>query len=128
MSRIQRVRMVVRLASLLLSLFFLWNVAAVTLTGQLHIVNLPFTLALALVAIACIAAWRWERAGGLAVIISGIVVGLSASVTIAAAGAYIGVDLTPQAIAGLIWALPFVIFGLLFRALAAREARLSYGS
>lgn len=128
MKQHQRIRMIVRLSSLVLALFFAVNVVRDVLAGNVHPLSLPFATALVAAFIACLAAWRWERAGGLAVVVCGLAVGLTASLTIAAAGAYVGRDLTPQAVAGLVWALPFVLFGVAFRALAAADTRAAYGS
>lgn len=128
MTALQRTRMVVRLASLLLSLFFLLNIVQDTLSGKLHSMNLPFIVAFFPVTIACIAAWRWERQGGTAVILTGLLLGFAASFVIASAAAYQGIAMPYQTLAGLTWALPYVIFGVLFRAIAQREAKRAYGS
>jgi hypothetical protein len=109
-------------------MFFLYHLIRDTLAGMLHPVNTPFMLAFIPVTIACIAAWHWERQGGTAVILTGLLLGLVASLTITIGARMIGADLTLQAIAGLVWALPYVIFGILFRAVAQREAQPAYGS
>lgn len=118
MSRIQRTRLIVRLSSLILSLLIIWSVMDVVRSGNMHPVNLPFQIALIAVAVASLASWRWERAGGLALIICGLALGLAVALTIAIASSLGGNPMPLQALAGLAWAVPFVIFGLLFRSVA----------
>jgi hypothetical protein len=118
MSRVQRTRLIVRLSSLILSLLIIWSVLDVVRSGNIHPINLPFQIALIAVAVASLASWRWERAGGLALILCGVALGLAVALTIAIASSVAGNPMPLQALAGLAWAVPFVIFGLLFRSVA----------
>lgn len=129
MSSVQRVRTVLRWSSLALNAFCLWSISAYVASGNLYPTMTPFVVVFVLVTLACLAAWRWENAGGLAVIVLGVALGLASSYGIGAAAAEYGRSMPAQTIAGLVWAVPYIIFGLIFRALAqhARNQQPAYG-
>ena len=64
---------------------------------------------LALSIVACIAAWRWQRVGGMAAIAGGLALGIAAySATVALGPGFSGL------LGALIYGVPFLLVGILF--------------
>ncbi len=118
-----RARMLVRSASLVMSVYCLWGISSYLIAGNVYPHSIPFVVMLIATAATCVAAWRWERTAGLALILCGVLLGLASAYSIAALSLAQGDGVPPQAVFGLLWAVPFVIFGLLFRAVSAPSIR-----
>jgi len=73
---------------------------------------------LALAMVSCFAAWRWERAGGIAVLVSAVCLGVAAY---SASRTY---SLGPHFLAPLVYAVPFLLVGTLFLLAARGQKRL----
>jgi asparagine N-glycosylation enzyme membrane subunit Stt3 len=114
------IRWIARLSSLAInSVFLLILVLAVTNEDKPQGAAIRVLLLLVLTMVSCLAAWRWERAGGIAVLLSAVCLG----VAVYAASRTYGVG--PHFLAPLLYAVPYLLVGTLFL-LAARGQR-SFG-
>ena len=114
------IRWIARLSSLTInSVFLLILVLAVTNEDKPQGAAIPVLVLLALTMVSCLAAWRWERAGGIAVLVSAVALGLAAY---AASDTY---GLEPRLLAPLLYAVPYLLVGTLFL-WAARGQRSSW--
>lgn len=105
---------VARLSSLAVSgVFLLILILAVTNEDKPRGAAIPVLVLLVLTMMSCVVAWKWPRAGGIAVLISAGCLGVAAY---AASRAY---DVGPTLLAPLVYAVPFLLVGTLFL-LAAR--------
>lgn len=112
---------IARLSSLVIdSVFLLILFLALSNEDKPQGAAIPVLMLLALTMILCLAAWRWERAGGIAVLVGGVCLGAAA---FAASRTY-GVG--PSFLIPLLYAAPFLLVGTLFL-LAARGHRSSGG-
>ncbi len=105
------IRWIARLSSLAInSVFLLILVLALTTEDKPQgvIAAIPVFVSLALTMVSCFAAWRWERAGGIAVLVGAICLGVAAY---SALRTY-GVD--PHFVVPLVYAVPFLFVGALF--------------
>jgi hypothetical protein len=112
----------VRLAARFLSLatsgvFLLITYLAVTSEDGLKAPAIWVLALLALTILACLAAWRWEKVGGILVVVGAIGLGISATYSSSAFG--LGAF---AFLASLIYGLPFLLVGVLFL-LSDRMAR-----
>jgi hypothetical protein len=108
---------IARLSSLAVSsVFLLILFLAVTNEDKPQGAAIPVLVLLVLTMVSCFAAWRWERAGGIAVLVGAVGLGLAAC----AASRTYGVG--PHFLAPLVYAAPFLLVGSLFL-LAARGQR-----
>jgi hypothetical protein len=108
---------IARLSSLAVSsVFLLILFLAVTNEDKPQGAAIPVLVLLVLTMVSCFAAWRWERAGGIAVLVGAVGLGLAAY----AASRTYGVG--PHFLAPLVYAAPFLLVGSLFL-LAARGQR-----
>jgi hypothetical protein len=106
-----------RLSSLAVnSVFLLILILAVTNEDQPQGAAVPVLVLLVLTMVSCFAAWRWERAGGIAVLVGAVCLGVAAY----SASRTYGVG--PHFLLSLIYAAPFLLAGTLFL-LAARGQR-----
>jgi hypothetical protein len=109
------IRWIARLSSLAInSVFLLILILAVTNEDKPHGAAIPVLVLLALTMLTCLAAWRWERAGGVAVLVGAICLGVAAYSSSRTVG--VGADL----LIPLVYAAPFALVGTLFL-LAARQ-------
>jgi hypothetical protein len=112
--KIRRTRIFVRMAGTLLSFFMLFTLRDVLSPNyQINASAAPFYLFLAVTSVSILSALRWERAGGLMTMGGSVGMGLYIGSFIAFLGrpdfSFIGAFLV-----GILWMLPFVIFGALF--------------
>jgi signal transduction histidine kinase len=111
---------IARLSSLATnSVFLLILFLALTNEDKPQGVAIPVLVLLALAMVSCLAAWRWERAGGIAVLVSAVCLGVAAYAASRSYGA------GPHFLAPLLYAVPYLLVGILFL-WAAREQR-SFG-
>ena len=103
------IRWIARLSSLAINSVFLFIlVLAVTNEDKPQGLAIPVLLLLVLAMVSCLAAWRWERAGGIAVLVSAVCLGVlvySSSRTYGAALRFL---------APLLYAVPYLLVGTLF--------------
>jgi hypothetical protein len=103
------IRWIARLSSLAInSVFLLILVLAVTNEDKPQGAAIRALVMLVLTMVICFAAWRWERAGGIAVLISAICLG----VAVYSASRTYGVG--PRLLFPLLYAAPFLLVGSLF--------------
>ena len=112
---------IARLSSLVIdSVFLLILFLALSNEDKPQGAAIPVLVLLALTMVICLAAWRWERAGGIAVLVGAICLGIAAyaSSRTFGVGSYFPIPL--------LYAAPFLLVGTLFL-LAARGQRSSGG-
>lgn len=107
-------RLAVRIVGALLGMFLL-STLSVLFSPSYHIYTLavPFAAALFAATVSLLFGVAWGRVGGILTLISGAVMGICMTLYLYV----IAVDqlgIVAVALIGLIWALPFLIFGLLF--------------
>jgi hypothetical protein len=108
------IRWLARLSSLATSsVFLLILFLALTNEDKPQGAAIPVLVLLALTMVSCLAAWRWERAGGIAVLVGAVCLGVAAY----AASRTFG--LGSYFLAPLLYAVPYLLVGSLFL-LAAR--------
>jgi len=111
------IRWIARLSSLAInSVFLLILFLAMTNEDKPQGAAIPVLVLLALTMVSCFAAWKWERAGGAAVLVGAICLGVaacSASRTYSAGSHFLTL---------LVYVAPFLLVGALFL-LAARQRR-----
>ena len=111
------IRWMARLSSLAInSVFLLILFLALTNEDKPQGAAIPVLVLLTLTMGSCLAAWRWERAGGIVVLVGAVCLGVaaySASLTYGAG---------PHFLAPLVYAAPYLLVGTLFL-LAARGQR-----
>jgi len=111
------IRWIARFSSLTInSVFLLILFLALTNEDKPQGAAIPVLVLLALTMVSCFAAWRWERAGGIAVLVSAICLGVAAYSASRMYGA------GPHFLAPLLYAVPYLLVGTLFL-LAARGQR-----
>jgi signal transduction histidine kinase len=111
------IRWLARLSSLATnSVFLLILFLALTNEDMPQGAAVPVLVLLSLTIVICLAAWRWERAGGIAVLVSAVCLGVAAY---SASDTY---GLSPHFLAPLLYAVPYLLVGTLFL-LAARGQR-----
>jgi xanthine/uracil/vitamin C permease (AzgA family) len=111
------IRWIARLSSLATnSVFLLILFLALTNEDKPQGAAIPVLVLLALAMVSCLAAWRWERAGGIAVLVSAVCLGVAAYT----ASRTYAVD--SHFLVPLVYATPFLLVGTLFL-LAARGQR-----
>jgi len=114
------IRWMARLSSLAVnSVFLLILFLALTNEDKPQGAAIPVLVLLVLTIVSCFAAWRWERAGGLAVLIGAVCLG----VAVYAASRTYGAG--PRFLAPLLYAVPYLLVGTLFL-WAARGQRSSW--
>lgn len=121
--RVLRIQWFVRIVGGLLGLFLL-NTLTIILSPSYNLYSqaIPFVVMLFLASTSLLIALRWGRVGGLLTITFGIGMGICIILYLALmAWAEISVLLT--LFIGVLWALPFVIFGALFYKLSQHPAR-----
>ena len=110
-------RWIARLSSLVTnSVFLLILTLAVTNEDKPQGAAIPVLVLLTLTMVSCFAAWRWERAGGIAVLVGAGCLGVAAY----SASRTYGVG--PHLLAPVVYVAPFLLVGTLFL-LAARGHR-----
>lgn len=127
--RVWRARLVTRLSSAVLSLLILASlVPSLQFSTSLNWMSTSigiFFLLLFMTAINLLIAWRWEQAGGLMSIGSGLGMGVFMAAyihTLASAQ----ISLMGMILIGVLWALPFVIFGVLFYKLGRHKMQIAH--
>jgi len=111
------IRWIARLSSLAInSVFLLILFLALTHEDKPQGAAIPVLVLLALTMGSCFAAWRWERAGGIAVLVGAGCLGVA---TYAASRSYGG---GPHFLTTLVYTAPYLLVGALFL-LAARGQR-----
>lgn len=111
------IRWIARLSSLAINSVFLFILfLAVTNEDKPQGAAIPVLVLLVVTMVSCFAAWRWERAGGIAVLVSTGCLGVAAY---SASRTY---GLGPHFLAPLLYAVPYLLVGTLFL-LAARGQR-----
>jgi hypothetical protein len=111
-------RWIARLSSLAInSVFLLILILAVTNEDKPHGAAIPVLVLLALTMGICFAAWRWERAGGIAVLIGAVCLGVAAYSSSRTYG------VGPHFLIPLVYAAPFALIGTLFLLAARQEAK-----
>jgi signal transduction histidine kinase len=114
------IRWIARLSSLATNSVFLFILfLALTNEDRPQGAAIPVLVLLALTMVSCFAAWRWERAGGIAVLVGAVCLGIAAY---AASRSY---GLGSHFLAPLLYAVPYLLVGTLFL-LAARRQRSSW--
>jgi xanthine/uracil/vitamin C permease (AzgA family) len=114
------IRWIARLSGLAInSAFLLILFLALTNEDKPQGAAIPVLVLLALTMVSCFAAWRWERAGGIAVLVSAVCLGVA---TYSASRTY---GLGPCFLALLLYTAPYLLVGTLFL-LAARGQRSLY--
>jgi hypothetical protein len=112
-------RWVARLSSLAISsVFLLILILAVTNEDKPHGPAIPVLVLLVLTMVACLAAWRWEKAGGVAVIVGSICLSLAAYSAAQAFGLGSAIFLPL-----LVYGAPFLVVGILFLIAGQRTAK-----
>lgn len=112
------IRWIARLSSLAINIVFLLiMVLALTNEDKPQGAAIPVLVLLALAMASCFAAWRWERAGGIAVLVSAVCLGVAAYL---ASRTY---SLGPHFLAPLVYAVPFLLVGTLFLLAARGQGR-----
>lgn len=107
---------IARLSSLVIdSVFLLILFLALSNEDKPQGAAIPVLVLLALTMVICLAAWKWERAGGIAVLVGAVCLGVAAY----AASRTYGVG--PNLLIPLLYAAPFLLVGTLFL-LAGRGA------
>jgi len=116
--RVQQIRWFVRIMGGLLSLFLLSTLRVLLSPSyNLYVQAVPFVAALFVACVSMLVGLHWERVGGLLTIASGAALGCCMTLYLYVMGvAEIGIVAT--VLIGLVWALPFLIFGLLFYGLS----------
>jgi hypothetical protein len=110
---------IARLSSLVIdSVFLLILFLALSNEDKPQGAAIPVLVLLALTMVICLAAWRWERAGGIAVVVGAVCLGVAAYT----ASRTYGVG--PHFLILLLYAAPFLLVGTLFM-LAARGQKSS---
>ncbi len=116
--RIRQVRLYVRSISTMISLFLLLTLRGVMSPSyQLYAQAIPFTLFLFIASVSMLMAVRWERIGGLLTGCSGVALGLFMSLYVYQMVPF-EIQLGEAIVIGILWMLPFVIFGALFHQLS----------
>ena len=120
--RIQQIGWFVRIMGGLLSLFLLSTLRVILSPSyNLYAQAVPFVVALFMACISMLIGLCWGRVGGLLTIASGAAFGCCMSLYLyVMAAASIGIIATVAI--GVVWALPFLIFGLLFYELSRKPA------
>jgi hypothetical protein len=103
------IRWIARLSSLAInSVFLLILFLALTNEDKPQGAAIPILVLLTLTMGSCLAAWRWERAGGIAVLVGAVCLGVAAH---SASGTY---GASPHLLIPLVYAAPFLLVGALF--------------
>ena len=111
------IRWIARLSSLVInSVFLLILVLALTNEDKPQGAAIPVLVLLVVTMVSCLAAWRWERVSGIAVLVSAGCLGVAAYSASRTYGA------GPHFLIPLLYAAPFLLVGALFL-LAARGQR-----
>lgn len=112
------IRWIARLSSLAVnSVFLLILILAVTNEDKPHGAAIPVLVWLALTMAICFAAWRWERAGGVVVLIGAVCLGVAAYASSRSYG------VGPSLLIPLVYAAPFALVGTLFLLAARQEGK-----
>lgn len=115
--RVRQVRLYVRSISTLLSLFLLLTLRGVTSPSyHLYAQAIPFTIFLFIASVSMLLSIRYERIGGLLTGCSGVMLGLFMSLYVYRLAPF-EINLGEALVIGVLWMLPFVIFGALFHQL-----------
>ncbi|MEZ4671819.1 MAG: hypothetical protein R3E39_28275 [Anaerolineae bacterium] len=121
--RVWRARIFTRIAGTLLSSFMLLTLRDIlTPNYQMNSSAAPFYFFLAVTCVSMLSALRWERAGGLVTMGGGIGMGLYIGSFIAFLGRP-DFNVIGAILVGILWMLPFVIFGALFYKLGRHQQR-----
>lgn len=112
--RVQQARLTVRIVASLLALFLLSTLTTLLSPAyNLHAPAVPFVATLFIAVVSMLIGILWGRVGGILTILSGAGIGFCMTLYIyVMAVDKLGIILT--VLIGLLWALPFLIFGLLF--------------
>ena len=103
------IRWIARLSSLVVSgVFVLILVLAVTNEDKPQGTAIPVLVLLVVAMVSCLAAWRWERVGGIAVLVSAGCLGVAAYTSSRTYG------VGPHFLTPLLYAVPFLLVGALF--------------
>jgi hypothetical protein len=103
------IRWIARLSSLVInSVFLLILFLAVTNEDKPQGAAIPVLVLLVVTMVSCFAARRWEGAGGIAVLVGAVCLGVAAY---AASGTY---GLGPHFLAALLYGVPYLLVGALF--------------
>jgi cell shape-determining protein MreD len=115
------IRWVARLSSLAINGVFLFILfLAVTNEDKPQGAAIPVLVLLALTMVSCFIAWRQERAGGIAVLVSAMCLGVAADFASRTYGA-------PHLLAPILYAAPFLLVGALFLVAARAQRNSSLG-
>jgi hypothetical protein len=114
---VQRARQLVRVSSLLINIAFLLMVIPSLPHLPRH--SIPAHVVLVFMPVISIIAWRWERQGGILLLAGAALL----TAAVAYAMSVIGVSLLAMLMAGIIWAIPFAVFGWLFYRIGHQAAR-----
>jgi hypothetical protein len=120
--RVRQARLLIRLAGTALSAFMLYSLRDMLSPGYyIDPQTIPFPGFLFVASVGMLLALRWERAGGVVTMFGGMGMGLfiAAYLYTLSSSAF---TLPGMILVGLLWMLPFVIFGMLFYKLG-RHAR-----
>jgi signal transduction histidine kinase len=103
------IRWIARLSSLAInSVFLLILFLALTNEDKPQGAAIPVLVLLALTMVICLAAWRWERVGGIAVLVGAVCLGSAAYAASRTYGA------GSHFLAPLLYAVPYLLVGTLF--------------
>jgi hypothetical protein len=121
--QIRLIRWLVRMISLAVILWFLYPLF-VLLPNNPHLA--PLVIVFILILVSAVAAWAWERAGGIALMACGALAGLAGLYgTYAYEAAQGEVILWAVLLAGAMWGFPFAAFGWLFVRLSQASTMLN---
>jgi len=124
--RIQQARWFVRIVAGLLGTFLL-STLQVLVSPNYHLYPqaIPFVLFLFMTSVSMLIAIRWERLGGLLTGSGGVSLGIFMGLYLSQIATSVEVSLIAIILIGLLWMLPFVIFGMLFYQLGRCNVRMT---
>ena len=119
--RVEQARWFVRIIAGLLGVFLLSTLQVIfSPSYHLYPQAIPFILLLFITSVSLLLAIRWERLGGLLTGSSGIALGIFMGLYLSQMVTSVESNLIAVALIGLLWMLPFVIFGALFHQLSRK--------
>ncbi|MCA0457773.1 MAG: hypothetical protein LCI00_27660 [Chloroflexi bacterium] len=120
LQRLRHIQTAVRIVAALLGIFLLSTLQAVFSPAyNLYALAVPFAVALLLATVSLLISVLWGRVGGILTFLSGVAIGCCMTLYIYIMGVE-QLGLVMVVFIGLLWALPFLIFGSLFYQLSYR--------
>ncbi len=121
-----RARNLTRAASLVVAFFVNWTLLAIWLKPDFNLwsQSVPYVVTLFITNLFLLVAWRWERMGACLILLGAVAVGVTVAYSMFVTASIQNVDI-PAFIILLVaaaWALPYILFGLLFLNFSRREA------